>query len=279
MSDNIEDSKTNDRIGIIAGSGSLPKILTEVCIKQKKDIFVIYIGGDKSPKYLEKIDHKVLSISSVGKAIKLFKKNNIEKIVLAGGIKRPSFKKLWPDGAGIKLLAQISRSKLKGDDAILSIVINFFEESGFKVIGADEIAQDIVSSLGVMGAIKPSDKDYIDIELGKRIAKAIGSFDIGQSVIVRDGVVLGVEAVEGTDGLLKRCVSGYEKEHSGVLVKAKKPNQDRRVDLPTIGTETVVNAHKAELAGVAIESGAALIVDKEEMLKKADTLGLFVVGV
>lgn len=272
--------KNVERIGIIAGNGNLPKILVETCLKQNREIFVVYIGGDKTPEYLKEVEHKNLSISAVGKALKLFKKNSIKKLVLAGAIKRPPFRKIWPDSAGLKLLAQISTNKTKGDNSVLSTVISFLEDSGFEVVGADEISANIIASAGIMGNINPSTKDNVDIELGQKVARAIGSFDIGQSVVVKDGVIIGVEAIEGTDGLLERCANHSENDElGGVLVKTKKPNQDTRVDLPTIGVDTVVNAHKAELSGIAIESGAALIVDKEEMIKKADTLGLFVIGI
>lgn len=269
------------KIGIVAGNGTLPQKVVHACKELGYDYFTVYIqNGKEVPDYLADTPHEVLNIGAVGKAIKLFKKAGMEELVFAGGVTRPSFSSLRPDATGIKLLAQISATKFNGDNTLLATVMKFFEKAGFSFVAVNELVHDLLVPKGVLGEIAPNERDNSDIELGKKVAHTIGDLDIGQSVVVQQGVVLGVEAAEGTDNLIKRCADlQTEEERGGILVKMKKPHQDERVDLPTIGVETVVNCHKSDFCGIAIAAGAALIIDKQEVIKKADTLGLFIVGI
>jgi DUF1009 family protein len=266
------------KIGLIAGEGDLPENIITECLKSGREIFVISIGN-KTPASLTKVPHIILGIASVGKAIKTLRSENVQNIIFAGGLKRPKLAALRPDTGSVKLMAQISKAKLIGDNSLLSIIIKFFENAGFKVLGAEEILNNLLMPAGIIGKIKPNKSAIKDIETGSGIASSIGNLDIGQSIIIQNGVVIGVEAVEGTDALMERCKKLQYDNAGGILVKMKKPMQDKRIDLPTIGAATIINAHKAGLQGIAVEAGGALIIDKASVIKKADELGLFIVGV
>ncbi len=276
----LHELSIDDKIGLIAGSGALPEQIIKSCISLNKKIFVIALEGsfDKNDS-LQNVPHIILNISEVGKAIDSLRKQGIKHIIMAGGIKRPQFSQLKPDLAGVKLLAQISAAKLRGDNSLLVTVIKFFESMKFVIIGVDQLLQEVLIPHGKLGRIAPDRRALADIQLGKEIARQIGNLDIGQGVVVQNGVVLGIEAIEGTDALLERCGSLRLENAGGVLVKMKKPMQDTRIDLPAIGVDTVINAHKAGLCGIAIESGSALVIEKAEVAAAADKLRMFVVGV
>lgn len=269
----------HEKIGLIAGNGELPEKIVQHYLDNKWQIFVVYLKGkEDAPSYLKKIPHITINIGSVGKAIKFLRTNQVKELVLAGGLQRPQFSKLRPDSGGIKLLARISKAAIGGDNSLLSVVLKFLEDSGFNIIGADEVLDDLVVLCGALGNIKPDKQAIKDIKKGQIIAETIGALDIGQGVVVSNDVVIAVEAIEGTDAMLERCKS-MKHASGGVLIKVKKPKQDRRVDLPAIGIKTIENAHKAGLRGIAVSAGEALIVDKASVIKKADKLGLFVFGV
>ncbi len=271
-------TQNNSKIGLIAGGGDLPERVIAECLSSGRELFVIAIGKTHPPS-LAKIPHISLNIASVGRAIKILRKEHIKDIVFAGGIQRPNFASLRPDAGGMKLLGRISKAKLIGDNSLLSIVIKFFEDSGFNVLGVEKVLNNLLMPLGTLGKIQPNDSAAKDIAIGTDIARAIGNLDIGQCIIIQHGVVLGVEAVEGTDALIRRCSSLQADGHGGILVKMKKPVQDSRIDLPTIGVHSIINAAGAGLRGLAVEAGGAIIIDRDEVARKADELGLFVVGV
>jgi len=276
----LREPLPDEKIGLIAGSGNLPEEIIKSCIILGKRIFVIFLDGSgDAPESLKNVPHLKLNIGAVGKAIRTLKGEGVQHIVMAGAIKRPKFSELKPDAGGIKLLAHISAAKLTGDNSLLVTVIRFFENSGFRIIGADKLLAEILMPNGKLGKIGPIKTANDDIKLGMEVARTIGNLDIGQGVVVQNGVVLGVEAIEGTDSLLERCKRLKLEGAGGVLVKMKKPIQDARIDLPTIGVNTIINAHAAGLVGVAVEAGSALIIEKAKVIETADKLGLFVVGV
>ncbi len=161
---------------------------------------------------------------------------------------------------------------------MLSAVIKELEREGFTLVGVESVLDDAVAPEGPLGQHRPDDQALADIEHGFRVAAALGTLDIGQAVIVQQGMVLGVEAIEGTDQLIRRCADLRREGLGGVLVKAKKPDQERRADLPTIGPQTVEAAHAAGLRGIAVEARSTLVVERAEMTALADRLGLFVYG-
>jgi len=202
----------------------------------------------------------------------------VTELVLAGGIRRPSLLSLRPDRRAAKLFARIGYRAL-GDNGLLSAVVAELEHEGFRVIGADQLLRPEMAREGPLGTIRPNEQSQADIEHGLRIAQTLGALDIGQAVIVQQGLVLGVEAIEGTDALLKRCATLRREGPGGVLIKIEKPGQERRADQPTIGLRTVELAAETGLLGIAVEADATIILDRQQVIRAADRAGLFVVGV
>jgi DUF1009 family protein len=193
-------------------------------------------------------------------------------------VRRPPIAELAPDLKGAAFLARIAGRAL-GDDGLLSAVVAEIEREGFRVVGADAIISDLLAPRGVLGRHQPDADAKGDIARGMDAARALGAADIGQAVVVQQGIVLGVEAAEGTDALIARCAALRLNGPGGVLVKTKKPQQERRADLPTIGVTTVLNAKAAGLRGIAVEAGHTLVIGLKDVIAAADAAGLFVVGV
>lgn len=267
------------KLGVLAGSGPLPARIVQSCLAAGREIFVIAFDDETDPKTCEGVPHAWVPLGKIGATIKRLKAENCQEVVLAGPVRRPSFSKLKLDMRAIKLLGKIQKAAGQGDDAILSILVEELESENFRVVGADDLLSDVAAPGGNMGERVPDEGDQTDIELGARVATAMGALDVGQSVVVQQGVVLGVEAVEGTDALLKRCAALKREGTGGVLVKLKKPDQERRADLPTIGADTIRHAAEAGLNGIAVEEGQSLILDRAEVVTEAIRLGLFVVGI
>jgi DUF1009 family protein len=184
---------------------------------------------------------------------------------------------LKPDWRAAKFFARVGLRVL-GDDGLLSAVTREIESEGFRMVGADSILGGLVTPEGPMGKHLPDAQGEADIAHGFRVVRALGALDIGQAAVVQQGLVLGVEAIEGTDALLQR-VAGLAREGlGGVLIKASKPGQERRVDLPTIGLRTLTLARAAGLRGVALEAGHSLILDREKLVTEADAAGMFLTG-
>ena len=202
----------------------------------------------------------------------------MQDVVMIGTIRRPSFWDLMPDLRTTAFFAKIG-TKALGDDGILRALVKEIESEGMAVKGVHEVMPDILVKSGVLGKHKPDKQALADIERGIEVAAELGKLDVGQAVVVQQGLVLGVEGIEGTDELIRRCQDYKRKGVGGVLVKLRKPQQDMRIDLPTIGTRTVERAHETGLRGIAVHAGNGLIVDETEVIKLADKYGLFVIGV
>jgi DUF1009 family protein len=181
------------------------------------------------------------------------------------------------DMRGAALLPELVVAAAKGDDALLRVVLGAFEKAGFNVVAAEDVLETLAVSPGPVGSLSPSKKDWIDIRAAAEAARAIGLQDVGQAAVARDGVAIATETQTGTDSMLKTLSSASShKTRSGVLVKRPKPQQDRRIDLPTIGEATVLNAYHAGLAGIAVEAESSLVVDQRKVAVCADRYGLFV---
>jgi len=267
-----------EKLGIIAGGGTLPKQLINHCHKEGRPYALLCLNDFTLPETAEDEECLWCRMGEAGKAISYFKKNGVHQIVMIGGVKRPSLLQLRPDWWTAKFLLKIG-FKAFGDDNLLSSVIKGVEAEGFQFIGIHEIMTDLLADEGVWGKFEPDKQALADIKHGIKIALGLGALDVGQSVVVQQGIILGVEAVEGTDALIKRCKDLKREGVGGVLVKTKKPQQEKRADLPTIGVQTVVNAHAAGLRGIAVQAGNTLVADRQAVVEKADELGLFVVGV
>lgn len=271
-------------LGIIAGGGNLPIQLIEHCQKTKRSFFVISFKGnlsfdDKlSPEARKEIPRAVVKIGAVGEALAHLRSAGVKEIVMVGGIKRPPVT-VWLDATGRTLFKKMGKAVFSGDDTVLKVVTAFLEEEGFTVVGVESILSGIAADVGVIGKISPNRKAKADIDIGMMAAKELGALDIGQGVMVENKMILAREAEDGTDAMIARCAKlrkGNKK--SGVLVKAKKPQQEEKVDLPSIGVKTIENLHAAGFCGVAIEAGG-LLIEKSELIKKANEYGIFVVGV
>jgi len=267
------------KLGIIAGGGCLPKVLIEECKKQNREFFVLAIMGNAEKEFIpEDVPQKWIRIGQAGTGFKLMKDENVQELIMIGTIKRPSFFDLMPDLRTAAFFAKIGTKSL-GDDGILRALVREIEEEGIIVRGIHEVLPELLIKEGVLGKVKPSKQAMQDIGRAIEVATALGKLDVGQAAIVQQGLVLGVEGIEGTAELLRRCKDYKRKGSGGVLVKMRKPQQDMRVDLPTIGDKTIISAHECGLEGVALHAGNGLIVNEQETIKLADKLGLFVMGV
>lgn len=278
MNDTAMISETASPLGIIAGSGGLPRQIIDRCISRGRGVFVVAVDGDTNPATVENVPHVWINLGAVGAALEQLSNAGVKELVLAGKINRPSISSLRPDAAGAKLIARLGFSLFGGDAAIFKTIVTFLEEHGFRIIGSDEVMYDLLAPEGALGQHIPDQQAQKDIELGARVVRAIGMFDVGQGVIVKNGLVLGIEAAEGTDALIERCAIIKGEGVGGVLVKARKPIQEERVDLPTIGEQTIEHIHRAGFSGVAVEAKHSLIVNRLEVIKMADSLGVFITG-
>ena len=262
----------------MAGGGRLPRRLVESCRAAGRDVFVLALEGAAEPETVRDVPHAWCRIGAAMDGLSLLRDNNVTELVLAGSVRRPSLVALRPDWRAAKLFARIGYRAI-GDDGLLSAIVAELEEEGFRVIAPDQLLTDEIVGAGPLGAVQPSSQSQADIEHGLRVARALGALDIGQAVIIQQGLVLGVEAIEGTDELIRRCTPLRREGPGGVLVKIEKPHQERRADRPTIGPRTVTLAAEARLLGIAVEAGATIVLDREEVIRAADAAGLFVVGI
>jgi UDP-2,3-diacylglucosamine hydrolase len=266
------------RLGIVAGGGGLPRKLVDSCRAAGRDVFVLALEGAAEPETVRGVPHAWCRIGAAARGLALLRENNVSELVLAGGIRRPSLAALRPDWRAAKLFARIGYRAL-GDDGLLSAVVSELEQEGFRVVGPDQLLAGALVPEGPLGKIRPDAQSAADIEHGLCVARALGALDVGQAVIVQQGLILGVEAIEGTDELLRRCAALRREGPGGVLVKVEKPGQERRADRPTIGLRTILLAAETGLRGIAIEADATIVLDRDEVIRAADRTGLFVVGV
>ena len=271
-------SEGQRKLAVLAGRGVLPAAVIKAATGSGREVFVLGFEGATDPELIAGYDHAWVQLGAVGHTIKLLHEKSVEDVVLIGALERPSFGELKLDFRGMQLLAKLGLKASKGDDHLLSTIVREFEDEGFRVVGADEIIRPMLAPEGPITKTRPSEPALVDIEIGFKAAMRIGELDIGQAVVVQEGRVLGVEAVEGTDALLARVGALKTRGQGGVLVKVKKPGQDRRADLPTVGDRTVVGAIDAGLEGIAVHAGHCLMVNRTAMIDLADQAGLFITG-
>lgn len=270
-------------LGIIAGLGELPVQIASAAIERGQGVYILRMKGFDEPA-LADFPGEVVGIAELGKAFKALKKAGTEEICFAGIVKRPDFNALKPDMKGMTLLPKAIAAARQGDDALLRFMIDVFEREGFKVIGAEEAAKALTGQAGLLAGEMPSETRMQDLRKAADVALQLGQLDIGQGAIVANGLVLCVEAQEGTDKMLQRCadlpleIRGTADSRIGVLVKRPKPGQERRIDLPTIGLNTIELAAAAGLAGIGFEAGGALILNATQIKDRAEALGLFLYG-
>jgi DUF1009 family protein len=279
----VSEGAQRGKIALISGGGGLPIVLAETCRAVGRPYLVLRLRGFADAALAA---HPGLEIgmAELGRQFDILRREGCEAICFSGLVQRPDFSKLKPDLRGMRALPGAIAAAARGDDALLRFVIAEYEREGFRVEGAQEVAGGLVLGSGPLGALAPDAAHQTDIALAVKAAKAIGALDAGQAAATAKGVILALEAQEGTDALLRRCTElpealrGDETQRIGVLAKWPKPAQERRIDLPTIGVKTLEGAAAAGLAGVVGQAGGALVIGREEVIAAADRLGLFVFG-
>jgi DUF1009 family protein len=266
------------RLGIIAGGGRLPVKVAAAARAAGRAVFIVGLEGFADPAVLAPWPHEMRRLGAAARIIAALRDHGCQDLVMIGPVRRPSLLDLRPDAEGAKLLARIGRAAFAGDDGLLAAVIRVLTEEGFAVIGAQEIMREAVAPGGVLTNVTPDAQAMTDIKRGIQVARLLGAADVGQGCVVQQGLVLAVEAIEGTDAMLARAGALRRDGVGGVLVKLVKPNQDKRADLPTIGPDTVRHAVAAGLRGLAFEAQATILADREACLAVANAAGLFLLG-
>ena len=266
-------------LGILAGGGTLPGRVAAAAQAAGRRVFLVGLDGFAEPAVLAPYPHARARIGAAGQILELLRAHACRDLVLVGPVRRPSLLDLRPDAEGARLLARIGRAAFAGDDGLLAAVVRVLGEEGFSVIGAHEILTEVVGPKGLLSRVGPDATALTDIARGAAVTRALGAVDVGQGCVVQQGIVLAVEAIEGTDAMLARAAALRRPGPGGVLVKLVKPGQDRRADLPTIGSRTIRAAAEAGLRGVAFEAGGTILAEREAMVEAADSAGLFLLGV
>lgn len=275
--------RTWTKLGIIAGDGDLPVRLAEHCRAGGIPVHISRITG-MSDARLASWPGREFAITAFADRIAAMKADGVDAIVFAGYVRRPDLAGLRGGIKDALVLPRILAAAGKGDDALLRAVMDVFAASGFTILGAEDVLDDLIATEGVFGRIEPDAAARADIDKAMMVARQIGALDIGQAAVVAHGLVLAVEAQEGTDRMLARTAElpvelrGRPGARAGVLVKVPKPQQERRIDLPTIGLATLEGAARAGLAGIAVEAGGALVMDREGLVRAADEAGLFIIA-
>jgi DUF1009 family protein len=270
-------------LGIIAGGGDLPRVVAESARDSGRPVFVLALG-DFAGNWITRFNHEVIAYGEFKKALNALRGADCGDVIMLGKVERPNFSAVKVDSKALLALPKVTAAALKGDDALLRFFVDFFESEGFHPISVIEAAPALVAGVGLIGRFSPSAEDDADIAAALKVVRALGAVDVGQGAVVCAGLTLAVEAAEGTDAMLTRIpdlretIRGTPAKRRGVLVKALKPTQDKKTDLPVIGVTTVENAAAAGLSGIAIEAGAALVMDRKAVAETANRHGLFVMG-
>ena len=270
-------------LGLIAGLGDLPVSIAENAVETGQGVYVLRLKGFEEPR-LAAYPGDVVGLGEVGKLYTLLKQAGCKDVLFAGIVKRPNFKDLKLDLRGAALLPKVIAEAGKGDDALLRLLVREMEKQGFNVVGSDEVNAGLLAPSGLIAGSQPIETALADIKRGAHVVAALGDLDIGQGCVVCEGLVLAVEAQEGTDAMLARiatlpeAIRGTPNARRGVLVKRPKPGQERRIDLPTVGLSTVEHVAAAGLAGLAVEAEGALMLGRDKMQAAAERLGIFIYG-
>ena len=271
-------------VGLIAAGGVMPFAVADSLIARGIDPVLFALKGACDPAAVQRFRHHWISVGQVGRAIKLFRAENCRDLVFIGTLVRPALSEIRLDWGTLRVIGRVWAAFRGGDDHLLSGIGRILEQDGFRMVGIKDVAPDLLMPEGCLTRAAPDENAVADIARGRDVLRALSPFDIGQAAVVIDGHVVGVEDIEGTDGLLAR-VARLRREGRiraraarGVLVKAPKSGQDLRFDLPTIGPRTIEGAAAAGLAGLAIVAGNTIVVEPQTMIEAADAAGLFVTG-
>jgi hypothetical protein len=272
-------------LALICGGGSLPLAVADLATARGRKVLLFALRGAADPKAVTRYPHHWLYLGQAGKFLRLARAAGCRDVAFIGSLVRPALWQIRPDWKALTLLPGIAAAFRGGDDHLLSGVGRLVERHGFRLIGAHEVAPEILMPRGALGRVLPTERDRADIALGFDYLRAAGPFDVGQALVVAGKHVLAVEAIEGTDQMLARVAELRANGRlralpgPGVLVKAPKPAQDRRFDLPSIGPQTVEGVARAGLAGIAVMAAPAVIAEPGLLVRAADRANIFVVGV
>ena len=282
VTDRVVDASSP--IGVIAAGGVMPFAVADSLIARGMTPVLFALKGACDPVAVARFRHHWISVGQFGRAVKLFRAENCRDLVFIGTLVRPALSEIRLDWGTLRVIGRVWAAFRGGDDHLLSGIGGILEQDGFRMVGIRDVAPDLLVPEGCLTRAAPDENAAADIAKGRDVLRALSPFDIGQAAVVIDGHVVGVEDIEGTDGLLARVArlrgEGRirAKAARGVLVKAPKIGQDLRFDLPTIGPRTIEGAAAAKLAGVAIVAGNTLVVEPQAMIEAADAAGLFVAG-
>lgn len=268
------------KLGIVVGGGVLPARLIAACRTAGRPFFVIALEGQADPALPPDTPHAWVRLGAAGEAVARLHAEKCQDLVFVGTVRRPSLADLRPDGWAAWFLARTGTAAL-GDDSLLSALVRTLEhDEGFRVVAVESVLPDLLARKGAYGRQAPGAEDRDDIATAVAAALDLGARDIGQAAVARNGTVVALEHADGTDAMLARLAEGAPPSPPrGVLAKVRKPGQESRVDLPTVGAETVRAAARAGLRGIVIEAGGALIADAAQLAAAADDAGIFVAGV
>ena len=266
-------------LGLIAGGGLLPQRAAASAVAAGRAVHVVVLEGFGQPADFTAYPHIVCRMGAAGRMLDWLRAAGVRDLILAGAVKRPSFLSLRPDAGAARLVPRVGIKAFGGDDSLLSAVVQVLREEGFNPLEARQVmAELMVDQPGLLTTAGPDEQAVQDIRRGLAVVRAIGAQDIGHGAVVQQGLVLAVEAIEGTDAMLARAGTLRRDGPGGVLVKVMKPGQDRRADLPTIGPDTVLAAAAAGLRGLAIQADGTIVIDREATLAAAVANGLFILA-
>lgn len=273
----------SDGVAIFAGSGVLPQLIAEECARSGQSYRVVLFEGIELD-WVHK--HPVINaiFEKPGKLFSDLRKSNCKRVTFAGGMKRPRLSPFKFDLKGLRLAPILFAAIKSGDDDTLRIVSGIFESEGYTITAPHEMLYGLLFAEGIATKAQPSEQDRADADRAEQIVQALGTVDVGQGAVVAQGICLATESIQGTDQMLRfvaRTGEAYRPDPEGakgVLLKAPKPGQDWRVDLPAIGPDTMHRAAEAGLAGVVVQAGGVLVLGREETIQAADDLGLFLWG-
>jgi DUF1009 family protein len=266
-------------LGIIAGGGLLPQRAAASASAAGRPVHVVVLEGFGNAADYAGYPHIVCRMGAAGRMLDWLRAAGARDLILAGAVRRPSLLSLRPDAGATRLLPRVGIKAFGGDDSLLSAVIQVLREEGFNPLEARQVLSEVmVDTPGVLTGVPPDDQAVQDIRRGLHVVRVIGAADVGQGCVVQQGLVLAVEAIEGTDAMLARAGTLRREGPGGVFVKVMKPGQDRRADLPTIGPDTVAAAAAAGLRGIAIQADGTIVIDRAATLAAAKAAGLFVLA-
>lgn len=266
-------------VGILAGGGPLPSQVAERVLGEGRQVFIVGFQGFADPELLAPYPHKIIRLAAAGDILGTLHLHGCTELVLIGPVRRPAWRDIRPDAEGARILAKLGRAIFSGDDGLLGAIVRVLENEGFRVRGAHEFLKQQTRLEGALGKKVPDETGFSDIRRGLKILSVMSCLDIGQGCVVQNGLVLAVEALEGTDVMLERCAQLKQVDSvGGVLVKMPKTGQELRADMPTIGPVTIINAARSGLRGVAFQADGTILTDPAACIMEADRLGLFLYG-